>query len=146
MCHVESVCKCFCSRFLNWARICLSGDSQATKHCTLLAFAGNPCVAIHGWLCVWSVSVTRILPFFSANFQVIKEIGKVKIDEGKLEHLFESRATEIKPKVTLSFSELLHCEQAINWFIYILITKKGESIVIFSSLVFRFWNENVKTF
>lgn len=31
--------------------------------------------------------------------QVIKEIGKVKIDEAKLEHLFESRATELKPKV-----------------------------------------------
>ena len=31
--------------------------------------------------------------------QVNKEIGKVKIDEGTLEHLFETRATELKPKV-----------------------------------------------
>ena len=28
-----------------------------------------------------------------------KEIGKLKIDEGTLEHLFETRATELKPKV-----------------------------------------------
>ena len=43
---------------------------------------------------------TRMYVYFNIIFiQVNKEIGKLKIDEGTLEHLFETRATELKPKV-----------------------------------------------
>ncbi len=48
--------------------------------------------------------------------KVNKEIGIVKVDKEKLEHLFETRATELKPKV-ISFSFLCFCVTLFYFFL-----------------------------